>query len=124
VDEEASGRGAVHGHECNDAHDDDAHEEGEGPEGATEVLVSPDMRHACVRVHIGGGEGEQEAALQALDGARHYLRRQLAGRLSLFRVPALHFEADLSLETETRVEQLLKRIAEVGLGQVQLVNGG
>jgi ribosome-binding factor A len=76
----------------------------------TEVLISPNMRHACVRVHVGGGEDTQEAALQALDGARHYLRRQLAGRLSLFRVPALHFEADLSLETETRVEQLLKRI--------------
>ncbi len=77
----------------------------------TEVLVSPDKRHAQVRLHFHGtGKQEQEETIQALDRARHFLRRQLAGRLNLFRVPELHFEPDLSSADSARMERLLKRI--------------
>ena len=77
----------------------------------TEVLVSPDKRHAQVRLHFNGAaKPEQEETIAALDGARHFLRRQLAERLNLFRVPELHFEADVSASENGRVEQLLKRV--------------
>jgi ribosome-binding factor A len=76
----------------------------------TEVLVSPDMRHAQVRLHLSKDAKEQQATIQALDGARHFLRRQLAERLSLYRVPELHFEADVSSANNTRLEHLLKRV--------------
>ncbi len=76
----------------------------------TEVLVSPDMRHAQVRLHLSNDARQQRAAIQALDGARHFLRRQLAERLSLFRVPELHFEPDVSLSTDARLDHLLKRV--------------
>lgn len=76
----------------------------------TEVLVAPDMRHARVRIHLTGDEKGRRSALAALQGARHYLRRELAGRLRLFRVPELHFEADLSIAAEERVLQLLRRV--------------
>ena len=77
----------------------------------TEVLISPDKRHAQVRLHFQGTpKQEQEETIQALDGARHFLRRQLAERLNLFRVPELHFEADLSSPDAGRMEHLLKRI--------------
>lgn len=79
-----------------------------GDATVTEVLLSPDMRHAQVRLHLGSGAGEQET-IRALDGARHFLRRQLAKRLSLFRVPELHFESDVSASAE-RLGRLLKRM--------------
>jgi ribosome-binding factor A len=75
----------------------------------TEVLVSPDMRHAQVRLHLAEDSQEQLQTIRALDGARHFLRRQLAERLNLFRVPELHFEADAPTAT-AKIEHLLKRI--------------
>ena len=76
----------------------------------TEVLVSPDMRHAQVRLHMDRTAEQQQETIRALDGARHFLRRQLAERLNLFRVPELHFEADVSLASNVRLERLLKRV--------------
>ncbi len=78
----------------------------------TEVLITPDMRHARVRLHLGGDDHGRQDTLLALDGARYYLRRELAGRLRLYRVPELHFEADLGLGGESRLEQLLRQARE------------
>jgi len=75
----------------------------------TEAHVSPDGRYARVRVELGGGEREQTQALAALDHARHYLRRELAVRLSLRHVPELHFERDKYPEADARIDFLLKR---------------
>jgi len=77
----------------------------------TEVLVSPDKRHAQVRLHFrSAAKEQQQETIAALDGARHFLRRQLAERLNLYRVPELHFEADVGSAENGRMEQLLKRI--------------
>ncbi len=81
-----------------------------GEASVTEVLVSPDMRHAQVRLHLGPDSSEQQDTIRALDGARHFLRRQLAERLNLYRVPELHFEADVSAGAASRMEHLLKRM--------------
>lgn len=77
----------------------------------TEVLVSPDKRHAQVRLHFNGtGKEQQEETISALDGARYFLRRQLAERLNLFRVPELHFEPDVSSSENSRMDHILRRI--------------
>lgn len=81
-----------------------------GDATVTEVLVSPDMRHAQVRLHLSKDTKEQQETIQALEGARHFLRRQLAERLNLFRVPELHFEADVAVDDARRMEHLLKRV--------------
>jgi ribosome-binding factor A len=81
-----------------------------GPVDVTEVLVSPDMRHARVRLHLGGDEKSRVATLRALEGARHFLRRELASRLRLFRSPELHVEADLETGSEARLERLLRQV--------------
>jgi ribosome-binding factor A len=73
----------------------------------TEVLVSPDMRHAQVRLHL-SEQGKAET-IQALMGARHFLRHQLSERLNIFRIPELHFEADVSGQNG-RMDHLFKRI--------------
>ena len=82
-----------------------------GEATVTEVLVSPDMRHAQVRLHLSADIAKQKETIRALDGARHFLRRQLAERLTLFRVPELHFEADVPVANgKSRMDHLMKRI--------------
>ena len=51
----------------------------------------------------------QAEALEGLEHGKHYLRHELARRLSLRRVPELHFEADAGGELENRIERLLHR---------------
>jgi ribosome-binding factor A len=48
--------------------------------------------------------------LEALEGSRHFLRRELASRLPLRRVPDLHFEVDEGFVAGSRIDQLLKRV--------------
>lgn len=69
----------------------------------TEVFLSPDMKKARVLVAAG------EETLNVLEGARHYLRREVAARLNLFRAPDLHFEADAGVAPD-RIPSLLKRM--------------
>jgi ribosome-binding factor A len=76
----------------------------------TEVLVSPDRKHAQVRLHLSEEHRKRQESIEALEGARHFLRRQLAHRLNLFRVPELHFEADVLSTENGRMEHILKRI--------------
>ena len=76
----------------------------------TEVLVSPDRKHAQVRLHLCDEDRKKQESIQALEGARHFLRRQLAHRLNLFRVPELHFEADVLSSANGKLEHILKRI--------------
>jgi len=75
----------------------------------TDVELSPDSRHARVKVAVTGEEEEQRRALAALDHARNYLRHELAGRLNLRRIPELHFAADRWAEVDGRIDLLLKR---------------
>lgn len=63
----------------------------------TGVAVSRDLRHAQVRVIAGGDADQQREALRALEGARHWIRREVAGRMRLWRIPEFHFQADVSV---------------------------
>ncbi|HUA21814.1 MAG TPA: 30S ribosome-binding factor RbfA [Bryobacteraceae bacterium] len=80
-----------------------------GSATVTDVQVSPDKRHAFVRVRVEDGANSQ-SAIAALEHAGHFLRHELAARLELFRVPELHFQADIATELGGRMDQLLKRI--------------
>ena len=78
----------------------------------THVEVSPDMRHAHVKIGTGPGDGKANtgaAALAGLEHAQNYLRHELATRLNLRRVPELHFMLDSHPDADTRVEILLRR---------------
>lgn len=75
----------------------------------TDAQVSPDGKYAHIKVALGGDERQQKDALAALDHARHYLRHELASRLSLRHVPELHFEQDRNWDADNRVEILLRR---------------
>lgn len=75
----------------------------------TSVEASPDGRHAQVKVALSGDPGEQRRALGGLDHAAPFLRRQLAARLALRRVPELHFSTDRFADADSRIDTLLKR---------------
>jgi ribosome-binding factor A len=75
-----------------------------------EVLISPDGRHANVRIRTNGDATAQQETLVALDHAKGYLRRQIAQRLDIFRVPELHFEAAIAASLEHKAGSVLRRI--------------
>ncbi len=77
----------------------------------TEVLLSPDARRVRIRVSFAAADDTQQVdALVALEGARHHVRRLLAERLDLYRVPALEFEPDFGADLRRKVRQVLRRI--------------
>lgn len=75
----------------------------------TDVEVSPDLSYA--RVFYRAGD-DTEAAERALVKARPFIRRELAGRLELRRVPELDFRVDRSVERGARVEAILDELAQ------------
>ncbi|HYZ86074.1 MAG TPA: 30S ribosome-binding factor RbfA [Bryobacteraceae bacterium] len=79
-------------------------------ENLSEVLLSPDGKRAHVRVLLKGNSTQQQTTIDALNGARGFLRSELGRRLDVFRVPDLHFESALSADLTPRVEHLLKRV--------------
>jgi ribosome-binding factor A len=74
-----------------------------------EVHVSSDGRHANVVVAARGSEREQRESMAALEHARHYLRHEMAMRLSLRHIPELHFEQEKKPDVESRIDFLLRR---------------
>lgn len=76
----------------------------------TEVLVSPDRKHAQVRLAMPPDEAARKEALLALETAKGFLKRQLTLRLQMFKTPELHFEPDLAESLTARMEHLLKRV--------------
>lgn len=78
----------------------------------THVEVSPDLNYARVYISLIGDEEEKEEALDALKHAGGYLRREIAERLELRRVPQLNFRLDRSIERGQRVLNLLNQIEE------------
>lgn len=73
------------------------------------VELTADLRSAEVRVRCEDAQREAEA-LEALEHARHFIRRELASRIRLWRMPELHFASDHSGRGANRVDQLLERI--------------
>lgn len=73
----------------------------------TSAEVSPDMRHAHVKVAIGATPEKQ--AMAALEHAKNFLRHELAARLNLRRIPELHFSADTHSDADSRIDFLLRR---------------
>ena len=75
----------------------------------TSVYVSPDSRHATVKIAVRGDERRQNQALAGLEHASGHLRYELGFRLQLRHVPELHFELNTNPDTESRIDFLLRR---------------
>ncbi|HUV52167.1 MAG TPA: 30S ribosome-binding factor RbfA [Dehalococcoidia bacterium] len=77
----------------------------------TEVVTSPDLRHARVFVSIMGTEEEKKQVEKGLAAAAGFLRRELGERLTLRYTPDLIFQLDDSIERGSKLLQLINEVA-------------
>lgn len=80
----------------------------------TRVGVTPDLAVARVFIRTLNGRAATAEALEGLNAANAFLRRQLSGILTLRRVPELTFMEDRSLEQAMRIEELLTEVRPEG----------
>ncbi len=79
----------------------------------TGIKLSPDLRNATVKVSVVGEPSSQLAALDGLQHARGFIRKELGVRLSNLRfAPELQFQLDESIAYSVRVSQLLKEVRQ------------
>ena len=71
------------------------------------VKVTADLQLARVLYTVIGDEKQRKETQKALERAIPYLRRQIASRIRLRRVPELQFFYDQSVEHQDRIEQIL-----------------
>ena len=84
---------------------------------ATDVDVSPDLRHAIVYVSVLGADDERDTCLEALGHAAGFVRAQLAKRLrQLKKVPDLRFELDRGAELSDQMDAILGTLHEEDSG--------
>ncbi len=78
----------------------------------THVDVSRDLRNVRVYVSHDDDEISQKQMLRGLKRATPFLRREIASRLTLRAVPELMFSYDDTPQKASRVDEILRRIAE------------
>jgi len=78
----------------------------------TDVETSPDLAHARVWVSVIGTEERRKASLAGLRRAMPYIRRGLASKIRLRRIPELEVRLDSSIERGTRVLQIIHDLEE------------
>jgi ribosome-binding factor A len=72
--------------------------------------MSPDLQLARVYYTMLGDLKAREETAKALTRATPFVRRQIAGRLRLRRVPEFEFRFDQSIEQQDRIEQILNEL--------------
>ena len=77
----------------------------------TEVVTSPDLRHAKIFVSHIGSEEEKQETLGVLVAASGFLRNELARRLRLRRIPELSFHWDDSIERGTHLLEIIDQVS-------------
>jgi ribosome-binding factor A len=76
----------------------------------TEAKIDRELEHADVYVSALGDESRESDVMAALGSAEGYLRRELASRVRLRKVPQLHFHWDPSLARSQEVESILNNL--------------
>lgn len=77
----------------------------------TEVVTSQDLKHARVYISFISNQQEKQAALDALAGASNFLRKEMARKLRLRRIPELSFHWDDSIERGTHIIDLIDQVS-------------
>jgi ribosome-binding factor A len=72
------------------------------------VEVTSDLWLARIYVSVGGEDQERREALEGLEAASKFIRRELAAVLEIRRIPELRFLEDKTLAKANRIEEILK----------------
>jgi ribosome-binding factor A len=91
----------------------EVHDPGIGFITITYVKVSADLQVARAYYTSLGDAAARTQTARALERAKPFLRRQLAGRLRLRRAPELAFQYDETIAREERIEALLEEIRQI-----------
>ncbi len=78
----------------------------------THVVTSSDLRTALVYLSVMGNQETKQLALEGIQSAATFLRRELRDRLTLRHTPFLKFLLDESMEQADQVLNLMDRIQE------------
>lgn len=74
------------------------------------VDVVADLAVADVYIRMLGSDAEKEEAMEGLEAAAPYVRRELGKAVQLRHIPELRFREDRSLEHAQRIEEILQRV--------------
>jgi ribosome-binding factor A len=79
----------------------------------TGTRVSPDYQYADVYIYrLGGDPDSLREAMQGIESAVGFIRRELGGRLTIRHTPELRFHLDESIDYGDHIESLLAQIRE------------
>ncbi len=78
----------------------------------TQVVTASDLRTAQVYLSVMGNQETKRLALEGIQSAATFLRRELRDRLTLRHTPFLKFLLDESLQQADQVLNLMDRIRE------------
>jgi ribosome-binding factor A len=90
----------------------------------TRVRVTDDLSQARVYYTMLGDPAERKKTARALERAVPFIRRSLAERLHVRRMPELAFEFDQSVAHQARVEELLEEIKRQDLERAAAADAG
>lgn len=76
----------------------------------TDVTVTNDLSIAKVYVSFLGQKAREEAGMKGLNRSKGYIRTELAKRMTMRKVPELHFLIDTSLKRGNRIEKIISEI--------------
>lgn len=82
----------------------------------TEVLVTPDLRHATVYVSHLGEESTHAEVLAGLQRAAPFMHAELMRRLKMRHVPQLEFRLDPSIERGAHLASLIAAVRDEDAG--------
>lgn len=84
----------------------------------TEVRTSADLRNALVLLSVMGDQAAKSTALEGIQSAATFLRKELRDRVTLRYVPFLRFALDDTLEQADRLFQVMDSILDNRMGEV------
>jgi ribosome-binding factor A len=90
----------------------EVHDPGVGFITLTRVSMTADLQIARVYYTTMATDAARADTARALERVTPFLRRQLAGRLRLRRMPELEFRFDQSVEQHDRIERIIQEIHE------------
>jgi len=87
----------------------------------THVKISKDLREAVVHVSVLNDDPESGAeTMAALEAGKGYIKRLLASRIVIKRLPELHFKLDTSLSKAFELFKIMdKALEEDGSGRMK-----
>ncbi|MGN0162355.1 MAG: 30S ribosome-binding factor RbfA [Candidatus Ornithomonoglobus sp.] len=74
------------------------------------VHVTNDLRYAKAYISVMGDENTKKKAMEGLNSAAGFIRRQIGKRVDLRYTPEFIFELDNSIEHGSHIDKLLKNI--------------